>query len=390
MGRPRRRRLRRVRAARRRTASRCSRGRTRGTRSASTTGRIAEGPIAPCEVQGYVYDAKLRDRRDRARRVARPRARRPARARGGRAAARFDEAFWVEERGGFYALALDGEKRRVDSLTSNIGHLLCHGIVPPERVDAVVDQLMGAPLWSGWGVRTMSSDDAGFNPLSYHNGTVWPHDNSLIAWGLARQGRWQECHQIVRRMLDAAGHFDWQLPEVFAGLDRAETPFPIAYPTAARPQAWAAGTPVLLLQLLLGLVPGPRRHRLETGAPRAAVVGRRRPRLRRPRVRPPLGRASSSAAPCAWRRAMKVAILAPVWFPVPPTRLRRDRVGRLAARGGARRRRPRRDALRRGRVAHEGEARVRLRRGAERGRSAARSRSCATCSTATRARTSST
>ena len=126
---------------------------------------------------------------------------------------------------------------------------------------------MGPALWSGWGVRTMSSDDAGFNPLSYHNGTVWPHDNSLIAWGLARQGHWQECHQIVRRMLDAAGHFDWQLPEVFAGLDRAETPFPIAYPTAARPQAWAAGTPVLLLQLLLGLVPDRDRHRLYTVAP---------------------------------------------------------------------------------------------------------------------------
>jgi glycogen debranching enzyme len=182
-------------------------------------------------------------------------------------AKRFDEAFWVEERGGFYALALDGEKRRVDSLTSNIGHLLFTGIVPAERVPAIVDQLMGPALWSGWGVRTMSAADAGFNPLSYHNGTVWPHDNSLIAWGLARQGYWQECHQIVRRMLDAAGHFNWQLPEVFAGLDRAETPFPIAYPTAARPQAWAAGTPVLLLQLLLGLVPDRDRHRLYTIAP---------------------------------------------------------------------------------------------------------------------------
>ena len=230
-------------------------------------GTIAKGPIAPCEVQGYVYAAKVglaevarvawRDRAlaDRLEREA------------AELAARFDEAFWVEERGGFYALALDGEKRRVDSLTSNIGHLLFTGIVPPERVGAVVDQLMSPPLWSGWGVRTMSSDDAGFNPLSYHNGTVWPHDNSLIAWGLARQGYWQECHQIVRRMLDAAGHFDWQLPEVFAGLERAETPFPIAYPTAARPQAWAAGTPVLLLQLLLGLVPDRDRHRLTTVAP---------------------------------------------------------------------------------------------------------------------------
>ena len=90
----------------------------------------------------------------------------------------------------------------MDSLTSNIGHLLWSGIVPDERVDTIVDRLMSEPLWSGWGVRTMSSEDAGFNPLSYHNGTVWPHDNSLIAWGLARPGHWHECHQIVRRMLD--------------------------------------------------------------------------------------------------------------------------------------------------------------------------------------------
>jgi glycogen debranching enzyme len=113
----------------------------------------------------------------------------------------------------------------------------------------------------------MSTADAGYNPLAYHNGTVWPHDNSLIAWGLARYARWPECQRIVRRMLDAAGHFGWQLPEVFAGLRRADTPFPIAYPTAARPQAWAAGTPVLLLQLLLGLQPDRDRQMLDTLAP---------------------------------------------------------------------------------------------------------------------------
>jgi glycogen debranching enzyme len=230
-------------------------------------GRLAGGAIAPCEVQGYVYDAKLRVAE-----IARAawgdealaaRLEREAAV----LAARFDESFWIDARGGFYALALDGEKRPVDSLTSNVGHLLWSGIVPAERVAAIADRLMGPALWSGWGVRTMSSDDAGFNPLSYHNGTVWPHDNSLIAWGLARAGRWGECHRIVRRMLDAAGHFGWELPEVFAGLDRSETPFPIAYPTAARPQAWAAGTPVLLLQLLLGLVPDRGAQRLTTIAP---------------------------------------------------------------------------------------------------------------------------
>ena len=230
-------------------------------------GRIAQSPIAPAEVQGYVYDAKRR-LSVIAREVWRDR---ELAERLEREAAdlkhRFDEAFWVEDRGGFYALGLDRDKARIDSLCSNMGHLLWTEIVPPHRVEAVVDRLMGEELWSGWGVRTMSTGDAAYNPLSYHNGTVWPHDNSLVAWGLARYGRWTECQRIVRRMLDAAGHFDYQLPEVFAGLPRSETPFPIAYPTAARPQAWAAGTPVLLLQLLLGIQPDRRRQLLETIAP---------------------------------------------------------------------------------------------------------------------------
>jgi glycogen debranching enzyme len=230
-------------------------------------GRIARTPIAPCEVQGYVFDAKRRiaeiardvwrdsgladQLEDEAEELRR----------------RFDDAFWVEEAGGYYALALDGDKNPVDSLCSNVGHLLWSGIVPSHRVDAIVDRLMGDDLWSGWGVRTMSSADAAYNPLSYHNGTVWPHDNSLIAWGLARYARWPEAQRIARTMIGASGFFGHQLPEVFAGLPRSETSFPIAYPTAARPQAWAAGTPVLLLQLLLGLQPDRRRQLLETVAP---------------------------------------------------------------------------------------------------------------------------
>jgi len=230
-------------------------------------GTIARAPIAPCEVQGYVYDAKVRTA-ELAREVWRDRAlaeRLEHEAEQLRSA--FNERFWTEARGGYYVLALDGEKRQVDSLCSNTGHLLWSGIVPSERVDAVVDALMGEELWSGWGVRTMSTGDAGYNPLSYHNGTVWPHDNSLCSQGLARHNRWPEAQRIVRRMLGAAAHFGHQLPEVFAGLPRAETPFPIAYPTAARPQAWAAATPVLLLQSLLGLEPDRRRHQLETTAP---------------------------------------------------------------------------------------------------------------------------
>jgi glycogen debranching enzyme len=229
-------------------------------------GIAARPPIAPCEVQGYVYDAKRR-MAEVARVVWRDRELGERLDREADALrTRFDAAFWCEERGGFYALALDADKRRVDALCSNIGHLLWSGIVPPERVDQIVDRLMGEGLWSGWGVRTMSSLDAGFNPLTYHNGTVWPHDNSLIAWGLARYGRWAEALRIVRRTLEAAGHFDHQLPEVFAGFARSETPFPIAYPTATRPQAWAAATPVLLLQLLLGLRPNRSRHLLESDA----------------------------------------------------------------------------------------------------------------------------
>jgi glycogen debranching enzyme len=230
-------------------------------------GRLAHTPIAPCEVQGYVYDAKRR-MAELARDVWRDRvlAERLDRE-ADELRARFDEAFWVPGRGGYYALALDGDKRPVDSMCSNMGQLLWSGIVPPERADAVIDKLVEDGLWSGWGIRTMSADDAAYNPLSYHNGSVWPHDNSLIAWGLARYGRWPEMQMVARRMFEAAVHFDHQLPEVFAGVGHSQTPFPIPYPTPGKPQAWAAGTPVLLLQLLLGLHPNPRLEAMETVAP---------------------------------------------------------------------------------------------------------------------------
>ncbi len=238
-------------------------------------GRFAQPPIAPAEVQGYVYDAKRRlaeiarhawDDEPLAGRLE---------AEAVELASRFDAAFWVPERGGYYALALDRDKHRVDALCSNIGHLLWSGIVPDARVEAVVDALARRELWSGWGIRTMSTSDAAYSPLSYHNGTVWPHDTTLAAWGLARYGRWADVRRIALALLEAARHFDWSLPEVFAGFDRAETPFPIAYPTAARPQAWAAGTPILLLRLLLGLEPNPREGRLGTldGAEPAPGIG---------------------------------------------------------------------------------------------------------------------
>jgi glycogen debranching enzyme len=225
-------------------------------------GTFAEAPIAAVEVQGYVYDAK-RGLAEVAREVWRDKGlAERLEHEADELRTRFDEAFWVDERGGFYALALDGQKRPVDSRTSNMGHLLWSGIVPPERVSTVEDQLLSEDLWSGWGIRTMASDAAAFNPISYHNGTVWPHDTSLAAWGLARHGYTAEVRRIARALVEAAAHFDWSLPEVFAGYARDETPFPIAYPTAARPQAWAAGTPILLVRVLLGLEPDRERQRL--------------------------------------------------------------------------------------------------------------------------------
>ena len=226
-------------------------------------------------MQGYVYDAKRRLAE-----IARhawadePLATR-LEAEADELAGRFDAAFWVPDRGGYYALALDRDKQRVDALCSNVGHLLWSGIVPEERVEAIVAALTHDDLWSGWGVRTMSKSDAAYSPLSYHNGTVWPHDTALAAWGLARYGRWADVRRITLALLEAARHFDWSLPEVFAGFDRSETPFPIAYPTAARPQAWAAGTPILLLRLLLGLEPDIARRQLGmlAGAEPAPGIG---------------------------------------------------------------------------------------------------------------------
>ena len=230
-------------------------------------GREAAPPIAPAEVQGYVYDAKLR-LAELSRTTWKDTAlasRLEAEAESLRR--RFDKAFWVEDRGGYYALALDRDKRPVDALCSNIGHLLWSGIVPPDRAATVAERLLSDDLWSGWGVRTMSTADRAYNPLSYHRGTVWPHETSLAAVGLARYGFWDEARTLVRALFTAAEWFDWSLPEVFAGFNRAATPFPIAYPTAARPQAWAAGAPVLGLQVLLGIAPNRQARTLGSNAP---------------------------------------------------------------------------------------------------------------------------
>jgi glycogen debranching enzyme len=228
-------------------------------------GSYAHAPIAPVEVQGYVYDAKLRAA-ELARRVwgdeetAVQLERQAADLRE-----RFDAAFWLPELG-WYALALDGEKRPVDALGSNMGHLLWSGIVPPGRIAAVAEQLTSPPLWSGWGVRTLAADEVAFDPLEYHNGTVWPHDNSLIAFGLARSGCVEEAQHLIRPLLDCAPFFEHRLPELFAGFERSGGEPPGIVPTSASPQAWAAGTPVLLLRTLLGLEPDPRARILGVSA----------------------------------------------------------------------------------------------------------------------------
>jgi glycogen debranching enzyme len=224
-------------------------------------GSLARAPIAPVEVQGYVYDAKLR-MAELARRVWRDEV--AAVRLEGEAATlreRFDAAFWLPERG-WYALGLDADKRPVDALASNMGHLLWSGIVPTERVVEVAAKLVSGPLWSGWGVRTLAADEPAFDPLEYHNGTVWPHDNSLIALGLAQAGRRAEAERVVRALLDSAPFFEYRLPELFAGGERRDDEAPGIVPTSARPQAWAAGTPLLLLRAQLGLEPDPGSRRL--------------------------------------------------------------------------------------------------------------------------------
>ena len=216
-------------------------------------GTIPYLPIATCEVQGYTYDAKLR--------VAEL-AEGPlddlalaARLRGEAQLLRdrFNRDFWVDARGGYYAIGLDGDKRQIDSMTSNMGHLLWSGIVPRDRADVIARQLMSPKLYSGWGIRTLSTEDYGYNPIGYHLGTVWPHDTSLIAAGLARYGHRDEANTLAVALLEAAATTGFRLPEAISGYAREYGAFPVPYPTACSPQAWATGAPLLLLRTMLGL-----------------------------------------------------------------------------------------------------------------------------------------
>lgn len=223
-----------------------------GDSIAFADGSLAPTPRATCELQGYAYDAKLRTAR-LARKVWRdPSWADELEAQAAELKRRFNEDFWIPERK-FFALGLDRDKRKIDSLTSNIGHLLWSGIADEDKAADCVAHLMGDALFSGWGVRTMAVTEGSYNPIGYHVGTVWPHDNSFIAWGLRKYGYRAEAARLAYSMLEAAVLFDARLPEAFAGYARDVTKYPVEYPTACSPQAWAAGTPLLLLRAMLGL-----------------------------------------------------------------------------------------------------------------------------------------
>jgi len=215
-------------------------------------GTLVRGPKALCELQGYVYDAWLRmaeiyDELDNKRRANR------LRKKASVLFKKFNEVFW-DEKSGFYAFALDGDKKKVLSVASNVGQCLWSGIIAPKRAAAVVKRLMQKDMWSGWGIRTLSSDHPSFNPYNYQTGAVWPHDNSLIVLGMRRYGFDAEAAALARDISGAASHFLLnQLPELYAGLQRDPTGFPVQYLGANVPQAWAAGTPFALLQAMLGL-----------------------------------------------------------------------------------------------------------------------------------------
>ncbi|MFG1658319.1 glycogen debranching N-terminal domain-containing protein [Micromonospora chersina] len=218
-------------------------------------GSIPVLPIATCETQGYTYDAKLRAAELADGPWQDPNLACRLRDEAARLRERFNRDFWIAERGGYYAVGLDGDKNRIDSMTSNMGHLLWSGIVPADRAEQVARQLMSDEMFSGWGVRTLSAADGGYNPIGYHTGTVWPHDNSLIAAGLARYGFRQEANRIAMGLLEAAAHSNYRLPEAFSGYDRSFGRKPVPYPTACNPQAWASAAPLLILRTLLGLNP---------------------------------------------------------------------------------------------------------------------------------------
>lgn len=214
-------------------------------------GRLAKSPMAVVEVQSYIYQAKMGlsellpnlGECDLAERLC---------TQAQDLKRQFNDKFWMPEKE-YFALALDNDKSQVKIITSDPGHCLWSGIVDDDKVDSVVQNLFGDGLFSGWGIRTVSSKEAVYSPISYHNGSVWTHDNSLILFGLAKQGRWAAVNQLSEALLQASLQFDYQrLPELFCGHDHSLGSI-IKYPVACIPQAWASGTPLAMVHAILGI-----------------------------------------------------------------------------------------------------------------------------------------
>jgi glycogen debranching enzyme len=216
-------------------------------------GHIAIPPIALCEVQAYVY-AAYQARAGLAEADGDATTAQRWRSKAARLKAAFNLAFWMPEQQAF-ALALDGAKEQVDAIASNMGHCLWTGIVDDDKAPAVAAHLAGPALSSGFGVRTLSTDMTAYNPMSYHNGSVWPHDTAITVAGLARYGFIEEAQRISVGLIEASQHFGGRLPELFCGFDRTEFPSPVPYPTSCTPQAWAAAASRLILRSLLQLNP---------------------------------------------------------------------------------------------------------------------------------------
>jgi glycogen debranching enzyme len=216
-------------------------------------GRVADAPIALCEVQGYAYAAYLA-RAHFARGAGDEKLCRHWRDKATALRTAFNRDFWLADRGCF-AVGLDADRRPIDSMASNQGHCLWTGIVDEDKAAAVADALLSPAMFSGWGVRTLAATEPAYNPVSYHCGSVWPHDNALIAAGLVRYGFVDHAHAIMRGILDVADANQGRLPELFSGIARDELSVPAAYPTSCQPQAWAAATPLMFLRLLLRLDP---------------------------------------------------------------------------------------------------------------------------------------
>jgi glycogen debranching enzyme len=215
-------------------------------------GRIAEPPIALSEVQGYVYLAKTR-MADVYRVLGRIEDSHRLQDQADLLKLRFNEAFWMEDEK-YFAAALDADKRQIRTVMSNPGHGLYCDIVDEDKAVALAKRLLAPDMFSGWGIRTMSKAAAAYNPMSYHNGSVWPHDNALIAAGLKRYGFARSTNRVATALFDAAIQADYlRLPELFCGFTRRTPNRPVSYPVACSPQAWAAGSPFLMLQALLGI-----------------------------------------------------------------------------------------------------------------------------------------